>query len=58
MFLPSIDKNTSGCGKGSKKNQIRKNVDFHFILKRKGTNGKLTVDVQNISQGTRPIFSP
>ena len=47
MFLPSIEKNTQRCGKGSKKNQRRKNVDLHFMLKMKGNHGTLIVDVQN-----------
>jgi hypothetical protein len=47
MFLPSIEKNTLEFGKGSNKNQRRKNVDLHFMLKMKGTNGTLIVDVQN-----------
>jgi hypothetical protein len=46
MFLPIIEKNTPGCEKASKKNRRRKNVDFHFMLKMKGTNGTLKVDVQ------------
>jgi hypothetical protein len=47
MFLPSIEKNTQGCGKGSKKNQRRKNVDFQRMLKTKEANGTLIVDVKN-----------
>ena len=46
MVLPNIKKNTQRCGKGRKKNKRRKNVDLHFMLKIKGTNGTLIVDVQ------------
>jgi hypothetical protein len=35
------------CGKISKKNKRRKNTDLHFMIKMKGTNGILTMDVQN-----------
>jgi hypothetical protein len=47
MFLPNIKKNAQRCGKGRKKNKRRNNVDLHFMLKMKGTNGTLTMDVQN-----------
>jgi hypothetical protein len=47
MFLPSIEKNTRKCGKGSKKNIRRENADLHIMLKIKGTNDTLTMDVQN-----------
>jgi hypothetical protein len=47
MFLPSIEKNTQRCGKGSTKNQRRKNVDLQCILKKKEANGTLVVDAQN-----------
>jgi hypothetical protein len=45
MFLPSIEKNTKRCGKGSKKNQIRKNTDLQCMLKTKEANGTFKVDV-------------
>jgi hypothetical protein len=41
IFLPNIENNTQGCGKGSKKNQRRKNVDLQCILQTKGENGTL-----------------
>jgi hypothetical protein len=47
MYLPSIEKNTQKCGKGSKKNQRTTNVDLKCMLKTKETNGTLIVDVQN-----------
>jgi hypothetical protein len=47
MFLPRIEKNSQRCGKGSNKNQRRKNVDMQCALKIKEANGTLIVDVQN-----------
>jgi hypothetical protein len=47
MFLPSVEKNTQACGKGSKKNQRRNNVDVQCMLKTKEANGTLIVYVQN-----------
>jgi hypothetical protein len=51
MLLPIIEKNTPGCGKGSKKNRRRKNMDLQFMLKINGTNGTLIVDVQKKMAG-------
>jgi hypothetical protein len=48
MFLPSMEKNTQGCGKGSKKNQRRNNVDLQCFLKTNEVNSTLIVDVKNI----------
>ena len=58
MFMPNINKNTQRCGKGSKKNRRRKNVDLHCMLKTKEANGTLIVDVQNTWQGIKTNFSP
>jgi hypothetical protein len=45
--LPSIKKNTQRFGKGSNKNQRRKNVDLQCMLKTKEANGTLIANVQN-----------
>jgi hypothetical protein len=47
VFLPSIEKNTQRCGKGSKKNKRRKNVDLKCMLKMKEDNGTLIMDFLN-----------
>jgi hypothetical protein len=58
MLLPSIEKNTQRCGKGSKKNQRRKNVDLQCMLDTKEANGTLIVDVQNTCNGIKTNLSP
>jgi hypothetical protein len=47
MFLPSIVKNTQRCGKESKKNQRRKNVELQCMIKTKEANGTLIMYFQN-----------